>query len=336
MLNNYYVKRTLRVVVTIWAVVSFTFALIRLLPGGPMVQMRARLVQQGYSPSQIEALMETYTKVNPDQPLYVQYIDYMGSLLQLNMGDSISKSRTVEAIIGGALPWTVLVAVSSVILIFAIAITWGAVMAYWEGTRFDVVSSAISILLSAIPFYVLGMLLVIFLGYEMGWFPVRYRISNELAGEPLSVKFVIDALHHAALPILSMAISGAGLQALAMRGNSISILGKDYVEVARLRGLSDRRIAITYVARNAILPMYTGFLTLIAFYLGGTVIIEEIFTYQGIGYYMFQALEARDYPLMMGVFIIITTALVLSVYIADLTYGMIDPRIKSGDSSEAY
>jgi peptide/nickel transport system permease protein len=114
------------------------------------------------------------------------------------------------------------------------------------------------------------------------------------------------------------------------------VRGEDFVRVARLRGLSDRRIATRYVARNAILPMYTGFLTLIAFSIGGSIILEQVFSYPGVGREMFQALQNRDYPLMMGIFLVITIAVVLSVYIADLTYGMIDPRVSSGDSSEAY
>ena len=164
---------------------------------------------------------------------------------------------------------------------------------------------------------------------------MRYRLSPGVT-PGLSVRFVTDALYHAFLPIVSLVISGAGLQALAMRGSSIQVLGEDYVRVARLRGLPDRRISVWYVGRNAILPMYTGFLTLIGFNLGGSVILEQIFTYPGVGYYLFQGLQNRDYPLMMGIFLVITTALVLSVFIADLSYGMIDPRVKSGDSSEAY
>jgi len=208
-------------------------------------------------------------------------------------------------------------------------------MAYREGSTFDMASSSVSILLGSMPFYVLAIGLVVVFSYKFQVLPARYRTSPGVEAG-LSVTFVVDALRHAALPIASLVITGAGLQALAMRGNSISVLGEDYVRVARLRGLSDRRISTRYVARNAILPMYTGFLTLIGFYFGGSPILEEVFTYPGIGYYLFQALENRDYPLMMGIFLVITIALVLSVYIADLTYGKIDPRIRSGESSEAY
>jgi peptide/nickel transport system permease protein len=334
-MSNYYLQRTVRAVLTVWVVVTLTFGMIRLLPGGPLTQLKAKLIKQGYPPSRVEALVQTYQNIRPDQPLYVQYYDYITSLMMGDLGKSFKYPRSVASIVGEALPWTIFIMVSATILIFAIAIVWGAIMAYKDGSRFDMVSSSISILFSSVPFYVLAIALVVVFGYKLQWFPVRYATSPMV--EPsLTLTFVIDALHHAILPIASMVLTGAGLQVLAMRGNSIQVLGADYVRVARLRGLSDQRISVRYVARNAILPMYTGFLTLIGFYLGGSVILEQVFSYPGIGYYMFKALEARDYSLMMGIFLVITTALVLSVYIADLTYGMIDPRIKSGDTSEAY
>ncbi len=320
---------------TLWLVVTLTFGIIRLLPGGPLVQLRAQLIRQGVDPSEIEGIIETYQNLRPNEPIYVQYVDYVSSLLVGDMGQSFRYGKPVSAIVGDALPWTVFVMVTATLILFAIAIVWGAVMAYKEGSTLDTVSSAVSILFSTVPFYVFAIVLVVLLGYRAGLFPTANRTSPG-AMDPYTIEFVVDALHHAILPITSVVVTQAGLQALAMRGNSIQVLGEDYVRVARLRGLSDSRISVRYVARNAILPMYTGFLTLIGFNLGGSVILEEVFTYPGIGYYMFAALEARDYPLMMGVFLIITTALVLAVFVADLTYGKIDPRVETGDSSEAY
>lgn len=334
-MNNYYLQRTARAILTVWIVITVTFGMIRLLPGGPLVQLRAKLIRQGISSSRINAMLETYQNLRPDQPIHIQYYDYITALLTGDLGQSFSDSRAVSAIIGDALPWTVFIMVTATILIFVVAIVWGALMAYDEGSTFDLLSSSASILFASVPFYVLAIALVVVFGYQYEIFPTGYRTSPGIEPE-LTLTFVGDALHHAILPIASMVITGAGLQTLAMRGNSIQVLGADFVRVARLRGLSDRRISVRYVARNAILPMYTGFLTLIGFNLGGSIILEQVFHYTGIGYYMFQALENRDYPLMMGIFLIITVALVLAVYIADLTYGLIDPRIKSGDSSEAY
>ncbi len=335
-MTNYYLQRTARAILTIWVVITATFGMIRLLPGGPLAQLEAKLLRQGVPAGQVDAMLQTYQNVHPDKPIEVQYIDYVVALLQGDLGTSISRNKPVMSIIADALPWTIFVMVTATFLIFAIAIVWGALMAYREGGSFDLFSSAASIVLSSIPFYVIGIALIIVFGYQLELLPTGYRSTSGIDPESGLLVFFLDALDHAYLPILSMVLAGVGLQALAMRGNAIQVLGADYVRVARLRGLPDRRVAVRYVARNAILPMYTGFLTLIGFNLGGSVILEEVFNYNGIGYYMFLGLDNRDYPLMMGIFLIITTALVISVYVADLTYGLIDPRITTGESNETY
>lgn len=332
-MNRYYVERTARTLLTIWLVMTVTFGLVRLIPGGPLQMLRARLIRQGVDPSRINSIVESY-KQDP-KPIYVEYYEYVTALLQGNLGQSFFYQKPVSEIIIDALPWTVFVMVTATILLFAIAIILGAIMAYKEGSRLDTIVSAGSVLLSSIPFYVLAIGFVVVLSYQFGLFPARYRTSPGV--DPgFTVEFLTNAVYHAALPVASVVLTQAGLQALAMRGNSIQVLGEDFVRVARLRGLSDRRIAVRYVGQNAILPMYTGFLTLIGFNIGGSIILEEVFTYPGIGYYMFQALVNRDYALMMGIFLIITTTLVLAVYIADLTYGLVDPRVQTGDHSESY
>jgi len=193
----------------------------------------------------------------------------------------------------------------------------------------------VSIVLNSVPYYVAAVVFQYVLAYQLGWFPATGRIAPGTSTEP-SIEFVVSALNHAGLPILSMVLTGFGGWALIMRGNSISVLGEDYLKVARLRGISQTRIALRYVGRNAVLPMYTSILITIGFMFGGSIVLEEIFAYTGLGYYMFQAINARDYPLMMGCFLIITIAVVVGVYIADLTYGMIDPRAGNDGGSDAY
>lgn len=341
---RYYVERFARAVLTVWAALTITFAMIRLMPGGPISQIRARLTQQGMEPAAIDRTLEGYRarmNLNPDAPMHQQYIEYVLSMAQGDLGTALEYTndqgdpQAISSLVAEFLPWSVFVMTVATFLIFAIAIVWGAFVAYKEGGYFDKVSSSVAILMGAIPFYVLAFILLIVLAYNNPVFPTGGKMTA-LTEPSLSVDFVLDALHHATLPIASLVLVQTGLQMLAMRGNSIQVLGEDYVRVARLRGLSDRRISTRYVARNAILPMYTGFLTLIAFNLGGSVILEEVFRYRGIGWIMFDALEIRDYSVLMGVFLVLTIALVASVLIADLTYSMIDPRVKTGDSSEAY
>ncbi|QLH84715.1 ABC transporter permease [Halosimplex pelagicum] len=332
---NYYVRRTARVFVTIFGVMSLTFGLIRLLPGGPFTLLRTQLLQQGIPAEQVNQQIENLQNVRPDAPLHEQYINYMISAVQLDLGTSIQYSRPVTEVVAQAAPWTIFIVVVSTILMFAVGIVLGAIQAYWEGSKFDTIASSLSIVGMSIPFYVAAILLLLFMSYRWGLFPASGTANPNIENH-WSLDYAISVFRYGALPILSYTIVGIGGQALAMRGNSIQVLGEDFVEVARLRGLSDSRIALRYVARNAILPMYTGFLLLLGFRLGGTVILEQIFNYPGLGLYLLDAVNSNDYPMMMGTFLVITVALVIGVYVADLTYSMIDPRISSGDSSEAY
>jgi peptide/nickel transport system permease protein len=339
MIDNYYAERTVQAIFTVFAVASLSFGLIRLMPGGPIDFIRAQMIQEQGTDADMErvnSMVESYTNVRPDDPLYIQYVDYMTELIQGDMGVSMWYNEPVSGILAEALPWTVFVMAISLALTFAIGITLGAVMAYIEGSRFDVSTTLVSVFLNSIPYYVMAILLVYLLGYQLSWFPTGGRFSSDVT-IGMNLEFLANAFHHAFLPIVSIVVAGFGIQALAMRGNSIRVLGEDHIRVARLRGLPPHDIALRYVGRNAILPMYTGMMISIGFLFGGSVILEEIFTYPGIGYYMFRGIESRDYPLMMGAFLLITVAVVIGIYVADLTYGKIDPRAGTGGGDrEAY
>lgn len=334
---HWLLKRLGRAVVTIVATVSLSFVMIRLIPGGPMDYLRSQLREQntGMSSAAIDALVESYTRVNPDRPLYEQYVNYVGSVLQGDLGQSTWYGDPVAAILADALPWTIFVMSLSIAFTFGIGIGLGALMAYKEGSWFDYGFSTVTIVLNSIPYYVLAVVFLFLLGFQYDLFPTGGRTGPGV--EPgLSLTFLGNALYHATLPALSFVLTRFGFQALAMRGNSINVLGENYLRVADIRGLSGRRIAFQYVGRNAVLPLYTTLMISIGTMFGGTVILEQLFSYQGVGYYMFQAIDARDYPLMMGAFIVITVAIVTAILIADLTYGWIDPRASGGDTRETY
>ncbi len=334
---NYITKRTAQALFTAWAVVTIAFGIIRLLPGGPAAALRAQLLQQGSSLSQaeIDARVQALTNINPDEPLYVQYVEYMTSVLSGDLGESIWYNEPVADVLLGALPWTVFLMATSLFLMFAIGVLLGAFMAYREGSGFDVGSTGLSLLLNSTPSYIVALLLITFLGYRLELFPTGGQYAS---GVPvgLNLAFVGSVLYHGALPIAALVVTGFGGWALNMRGNSIRILGEEYLRVARLRGLAERRIATRYVARNALLPMYTNLMIAIGFMFNGAVVLEVIFEYPGLGYYVITALGNSDYPLLMGGFLIITIAVVVAIYVADLTYGWIDPRVKGGGSRESY
>lgn len=329
------IKRIGQSILTIFTVMTVSFGLIRMMPGGPTDFLRGQLQQAGgANQEQINQLVQTYININPDKPVWRQYIDYIVALAQGDLGQSIWYGEPVAEVLLGALPWTVFVMTSAVLLSFIISVVWGAMMAYNESSSFDIASTGIAILSSSVPYYLAGVILLMIIAYPTPIFPTGGRVGSDVGG--FSLEFLGSALHHAALPIISLVITGVGNMALAMRGNSISVLGEDYLRVARLRGLSSNRISTRYVARNAVLPLYTGLLIRIGNVFGGSIILEVIFNYRGVGYYLYQAVSARDYPLLMGGFIIITVAVVIALLIADLTYGMIDPRAGEGGSNESY
>jgi len=336
--TEYLLKRTTQAFVTLFSVITLSFVMIRLMPGGPVAHLKAQLEQSGrtYSEAEIARRVELYTSVAPDQPIHEAYIEFMtGLVLHGDLGRSLWRNEPVMDVIVDAMPWTILVSAVSLILLFAIAITLGAIMAYAEGTRFDVSASVLSIIVTSIPFYVIAIILVWFLGYQWGFFPTSGRVNPDVA-PGFRLPYIVSILRHAALPIASLVIAGFGTRALSMRGNSIQVLGSDYLRVARLRGLPQRRIALRYVGRNAVLPMYTSIMIAVGTLFGGSIILEEIFVYQGIGYMVFKSLGPRDYPLLMGGFLFITIGVVVGVYVADLTYGWIDPRAGNGGDRESF
>lgn len=318
-------QRLVQSVVTLLAVITITFTMIRFIPGGPMDFIRAQLAAQGRNPSEIQELVEVYTAVNPDKPLYMQYLGYLNSLAHGDMGKSVFYAKPVSDILVKALPWTVYLMATSLLLVYIIGLAFGAMMAYKEGSKFDTSLSVFSIVSSSAPYYVAAILLVFLFGYQLSWFPISGRVSGNVA-PGFNFPFIRSVIYHSVLPISAFVLTRFGSRAVNMRGNSISVLGSDYIYVARLRGLPTSRIALTYVGRNAVLPMYTGLLISIGFMFGGAIVLERIFSYPGVGYYMFRSISTRDHSLMMGAFLIISIAVVIAVFIADATYGMIDPR----------
>ncbi|NUB93373.1 ABC transporter permease [Haloterrigena sp. SYSU A121-1] len=336
----YIIKRIGQAFVTFIAVITVTFGLIRAIPGGPADHIRAQVMRSrgadGVSMSEINSLTETYTNIDPSAPVHVQYYNYLTSILQGDMGQSIAfGGRDVSALIIEAAPWTIFLLTLSILLTFGIGIVLGAVMAYREGSRFDIGSTVLSMFLNSVPYYIAAIFLVYVLSIQLSIFPQsgNYTVGLEPGLSPI---FISDVFYHATLPIASLVITGFGGTAITMRGNAIQEIGEDYIRVAHLRGVPGRRIAVRYVGRNALLPMYTNLMISVGFMFGGSVILEEIFAYPGLGKYLLQSIHARDYSLMMGIFLVITCAVLICILIADLTYGLIDPRVSEGEGKEAY
>lgn len=338
------IQRILQAVLTVYLVITLSFFLIRFMPGDPMDYVLSEVAGLtaggeaggGLTEEELEQaymLAELYLNMNPAEPMHIAYYNYMVQTLQLDLGQSLQYQQPVAELLGQALPWTLFVLSWGVFLGFFIGVILGSLMAYWEGGKLDVGLTTYSVIMGSTPYYVLALILVVVVAYRWGWFPTGGR-QPEGVTAGFNWEFIKGIIYHAALPVLSTIVL-SGLASLSMRGNSIRVLGEDYLRVARLRGLSDGVIATQYVARNAILPMYTGFMVSIGTLFGGSVILEIIFVYRGVGFFLVEAARARDYPLMMGGFMLITICVVIALLIADLTYPKIDPRA-GGEDREAF
>lgn len=318
-----------------WAAVTLTFVLIRLLPGGPIAYLRSQLARQGRDPSRAEELAGFYLNYDPHKTMPERYADYLLGVLHLDFGYSIWFQDPVSEIVLPAIPWTVFLTASALAISFTVGIIGGALMAYRAGTKTDTVFSGLFVFLNSIPFYVIAIFLLYVLGYRLHLFPTGGKYAENIVPGPNPL-FVTSLTYHAVLPVASLVLAGFGGRAISMRANSISELGADYVRVGQLRGLPSRKIAVEYVGKNAILPMYTGLLIAIGGLFGGSVILETIFSYPGVGWYVFKGIGARDYPLMMAGFILITFGTLVGVVFADLSYGKIDPRAGVASNRETY
>lgn len=341
---RYFAKRVGQAIVTIFAATSLTFVLYRLMPGGPVEALQQEYMSgerdfasggAGRDPEEINRLIELHTGITPDQPIHIAYYEYMRDvLLYQDFGISYYYGEPVFEILFRAMPWSIFVSVYGLLLGFAVTIILGAVMAFKEGGRFDKAMTVAVIVLDSIPYYVAAVVMLATLAFGLGWFPHSGRTYPD-AIPGFNAYFMQGVLHHGTLPILSGMVVGFGSGALAMRANSIRLMGSDFIRVAELRGLKDSRISIRYIGRNAVLPMYTGFMIGLSSIFSSSVVMERIFTYPGVGWYTFDALMKQDYPLLMGAFVFFTIITVLCILVADLTYGLIDPRA-STQNKESY
>jgi peptide/nickel transport system permease protein len=341
--TSYYVKQLGKALFTVFFVTSLIFFLIRLMPTNPIEKYVTDLmVNEGRSRE--EALNEARAifAIDLDAPTYVQYFDYVSKLVKGDLGMSLlSRGTPVSEIIQTVLPWTIFSVGVSLLVSFLFGVLLGTVIAYRRGGVLDPIVSAFSSLLSAIPSYLQAILLIVVLGVTIkingkSLVPITQMRGAYTPGVTpgFTWAFVKDVLFHAALPISVYILTTVGSWTLAMKSNTINTLGEDYVTVARARGLSDGRITTAYVGRNALLPLVSSLAISIGFAFGGSLLIETYFVYPGIGKRLNAAVTNRDYPVMQGIFLIITFVVIFSNLFADLLYSVLDPRIRVGGKGE--
>ena len=335
--DNYFIRTLAKAIFTIWFVATLLFFLFRLLPSNPIdVYMQEAIVIRNMTVDQARAEATAIFEVDLDRPLPLQYLDFINQLAHGNLGKSlISKGTPVGSIIIQFLPYTIFTVGTGLAVSFILGISLGTIMAYKRESWIDHVLSTFAAFMHGIPQLIAGILMIVWLGVQLKLFSVsavRGALSPGI--EPaLTWTFFSDALAHAWLPIAAYVLTTISHWMLLMKNATTASLEEDYVSVARARGLSDQRIASAYVGRNSILPLITYAAIAFGGALGGSAIIETLFVYRGLGQRLTEAINSRDYPVMQGIFLVLTAAVIFSNLFADILYSRIDPRIRVGGTN---
>lgn len=325
---RYLYRRIVFYVVALWASVTLNFLLPRLMPGSPIdyfiSKYRDQLRNNPHALDSIRAILG-----GSNQPLPVQYLNYLGNLLHGNFGASYSQYPTpVSEILANTVPWTLFLAGAATLLACVIGTGLGIVASWRRGGVVDTILTPVTMFTQSFPSFFLAMLLLYFLGFVAGWFPLQHSYGDTVR-PGFNGPFILDAIWHAALPIIAVLIYTVGGWLLGMRNVMINTLSEDFITMAQAKGLSDRRVMLMYAARNALLPQVTSFAITIGYVVTGLVLIEYVFSYPGVGYTLVNAVESEDYPLMQAIFLLISVAVLGSNLIADLLYARLDPRVRN-------
>lgn len=313
---------------TLLLTVVITFLLIKSLPGD-VVHNYALSLQGSLKISYDDALILAKRLLNydPDQKVIPAFINYLGGLLQGNLGQSIYMDNvTANSVIREYLPWTLLVSSVSLFLSFIIGTTMGIHMARKREGMADTLLTATVTVTSSIPDYLLGIILLMYLGSNLGWFPTHG--AYDLASKSNTFQFILSILHHAALPIFTYTIAQMGNWAMLSKGSAVAVLGDDYVNAAIARGLPPKLIERRYLKKNAMLPLITSLVISFAYLFGGSAVMEGVFSYPGIGRAFANFIGKRDYFVVQGLFVFLSALIILANLVADFVCGLIDPRIR--------
>ncbi len=321
-------KRVGVALVTLFFVTTLTFFVVRNTPGDALQEWALEIVQT-YGISMEDAMKQVRAMYayDPDEPVISQYIRYVKGLAHGDLGTSILYKTSVNKIVLQALPWTVFVLSTSLLLSFTIGALLGMAIAWKRKTLLDPIITGYAALTGATPDYITALILLIIFAINLKWFPTKGAYDPAIK-PGFTWDFIKSVLYHGVLPIAAYTFENTAAWALAMKGSAVSVLGEDYIMAARARGLKERRIMTRYMGRNAMLPLVTGLAIAFGGMMGGSVLIETIFNYPGMGWFFNEAVTRRDYGLMQGLFFLTAASIILANLIADLLYSRLDPRIR--------
>lgn len=320
-------------ILTIWGAATLNFIIPRLAPGDPI---RARLLAMaatgGYMQQGMQQMAQEYDKeFGLDQPLILQYLRYLVDTAHFNFGYSLASypAKALDLIMA-ALPWTIGLLLVATLMSFALGTLGGALLGWRRAPRLAFYLAGPVFSLSAIPYYLLGLILVYLLAFVVHLFPISggYTPGTEVT---LTPSFVLDVLYHSLLPAASIVLASMGSWALGMRGMMVTTEGEDYMLFATSRGLRERTIFFWYGLRNAILPQFTSLALSLGYIVSGALLVEVIFGFPGVGYLLFKAVQGSDYFVIYGIVYMVILSIAAATLLVDLAYPLLDPRIKLGE-----
>lgn len=321
-MKRYFVSRILYSVLTLLAVITVTFFLFRILPGDPTTILVAEDVVPKHV---IEELLERY---GLDKPLHEQYILYIKNLCIGNFGWSFYYRRPVMTIISQKIVNTLILSLSSFILAYSVSIIGGVILAFKRGTFLEKAGSTIVLVFRCAPNFWLGMIAIMAFSISLNIFPqAGLRTPGYIANNFFEKYFSLDFLYHLALPTIVTAAGLIGFPMLLLKNSMLEVMHQDFVELLKAKGLKDSSIRYRHVLRNALLPLVTAAAIYIGMSMGGQVITETLFSWPGVGREIVKAISNRDYPLAQGLFFLISLVVILMNFVADILYGILDPRV---------
>ena len=303
--------------------VTLNFLLPRLMPGNPLVLIAG--VDVGLLSADQRA--EIMARVGLDAPLWKQYLRYWGDIFTGDFGYSFRSSRPIVDMIWDRLPWTLLITGLSFVVSAVVGVILGAISAWRRGTKIDLGMLSGMISIESLPSFWLGMVLVSIFAVQWGLLPSSGAVTS--ASDLVGWAHTWDIVRHAILPVATLSILATPGVYMTMRYSMLETLREDYIRTARAKGAGERRVLFGHVARNAMAPVVTVLALRLGFAFGGTVIVETVFSYPGLGRLVFDAVSGRDYPVMQAAFLVFTAAVLAANLLADLLYPLIDPRTRT-------
>jgi peptide/nickel transport system permease protein len=311
-------------VVTAWVAITVNFLLPRLMPGNPVQTLIGKMTGQ-ITPQQVQAIRLAFG-MDLNQNLWDQYMGYWHQLLLGNLGVSITLSTPVATVLASAVPWTVGLIGVSTILSFIIGTFAGALLGWFRGSRLDSIIP-VATFFQAVPYFFLGTVVLLVFGSNLHWFPVLGAYSPSVT-PGMHWDFVLSLIRYGQLPVITIVLSSIAGWMLGMRNMMITMIAEDFVLMAVAKGLPRRKV-IMHAARNAVLPSVANLSLAIGLVVSGALLVELVFNYPGVGNLLLQAVQNEDYPLIQGIFLIITMTVLGANLLADVLYFILDPRTRT-------